>query len=102
MPRWGQLSRMAKTLPSSLRPSTSRDAQEHCGGHLPSPEGAATHRRIPVVVDEGRVWPQQIAQPARPPDFFPLLRQVPWLAKTCTYYSAMTPVSSFCGTRFKH
>lgn len=37
------------------------DPQQHCGGHLPSPEHAATHGGIPVVIDEGCVRPQQIA-----------------------------------------
>ena len=62
MPRWGQLSRMAKMLPSSFAPQHQWDPKEHGGAHLSSPEAAATHGRIPVVVDEGRVWAKQIAR----------------------------------------
>src|SRR3984885_9658368 len=37
------------------------DPEEHGGGHLPPPERPAAHGRVPVVVDEGRIWSQQIA-----------------------------------------
>src|SRR3984885_8385180 len=38
-----------------------RDPQKHGGGHLLPAESAATHGRVPVVVDEGRIRSQQIA-----------------------------------------
>src|ERR1700679_3053202 len=37
------------------------DPQEHGCGHLPPPECTAAHGRVPVVIDEGRIWSQQIA-----------------------------------------
>ena len=37
------------------------DPQKHGGGHLPPPERAAAHGRVPVVVDEGRIRSQQLA-----------------------------------------
>src|ERR1700679_910283 len=37
------------------------DPQKHGGGHLLPPESAATHGRVPVVVNEGRIRSQKIA-----------------------------------------